>query len=226
MSWFFKADIRTGCWIRFSKLEHRECNGESIVAMVQNNSEISSRQVLLLFMTARPLLKEGSLSQFFSQLPPSPWGSPPRAISLVSLGVKAMRFGQSRWLLFNFICRVKKRGLFYFQHSNYFSVPNVHAQYLLVIHHNFISLCSSHFIYSSLGISSVPMFTIAYCLGCQNIHPISLLGSTSIYPTVYWTTSPGCFVAKMDIFLFLYQSALSPAFSLYFGRQITTSTVV
>lgn len=130
MSWFFKADIRTGCWIRFSKLEHRECNGESIVAMVQNNSEISSRQVLLLFMTARPLLKEGSLSQFFSQLPPSPWGSPPRAISLVSLGVKAMRFGQSRWLLFNFICRVKGKGAYFISNTAIISVfltsmPNI-----------------------------------------------------------------------------------------------------
>lgn len=58
-----KAEIRTSCWTRFSKLENREHNGESIRAMILNGSRISSGQdrVLLCCMVARPLLKQASL---------------------------------------------------------------------------------------------------------------------------------------------------------------------
>lgn len=85
----FKAEIRTSCWIGFSKLDTKEWNAGSVAAVVQNGSKVSSSPELLLFLGASPPAKEGSLGQVFPHLSPSSWGPSPRAISLVSLGDRA-----------------------------------------------------------------------------------------------------------------------------------------
>lgn len=125
----FKAEIRTSCWIGFSKLETKEWNAGSVAAVVQNGSKISSSPELLLFLRARSPLKEGSLGQVFPQLLPSSWGPSPRPISLVSLGDRAWGLARADDFCLSLVADSKKMWLILFliqsfQDSNYFSVPN------------------------------------------------------------------------------------------------------